>query len=236
MQSSAVTVIIPAYNEEKTIGHVIAETISIMDGLNVPYEIIVVDDGSTDKTGLIASSHKATVLSNAKNYGKGYSLRRALAQAQGDIIVTIDSDGEHKPKEIPDLINPLFNGTDIVSGSRFLGGKRETTTKLNQIGNYFFNIAIMIVTGKLITDSQTGFRAIKRNVLEQLNLESDGYEIETEITVKSLRNGFTFKELPITVEKRKYSISKLKLVNDGTRILKTILRANFSQFEQGLPK
>ena len=177
MQSSAVTVVIPAYNEEKTIGHIISETISIMDGLNVPYEIIVVNDGSTDKTGLIASSYKAIVLSNPNNYGKGYSLRRAFAQAQGDIIVTIDSDREHKPKEIPDLINPLYEGTDIVNGSRFLGTRRETTTKLNQIGNRLFNVAIMVATGKRITDSQSGFRATKRDVLEQLNLESDGYEI-----------------------------------------------------------
>jgi glycosyltransferase involved in cell wall biosynthesis len=228
---SAVTVILPAYNEEKTIGDVISDITSIMEVLNVPYEIIVIDDGSTDKTGLIASNYKATVLSNETTRGKGYSLRRALQYAQGDIIVTIDSDGEHKPKEIPDLIEPLFNGTDIVAGSRFLGNQRRPTTKLNQIGNFLFNATIMTLTGKVVTDSQTGFRAIKKHVLETLNLESDGYEIETEITVKSLRNGFVFKEKPITVERRKYNMSKLKLLFDGTRILKTILKANFSKIQ-----
>ena len=231
MYQSVVSVIIPAYNEEKTIGNVISDTASIMDGLAVPYEIIVIDDGSTDKTRQIASNHKALVLSNKKNYGKGYSLRRALHYANGDIIVTIDSDGEHKPKEIPDLIEPLFNGTDIVAGSRFLGKQRQATTKLNQIGNFLFNATIMTLTGKRVTDSQTGFRAIKKHVLDTLNLESDGYEIETEITVKSLKNGFTFEEKPITVERRKYNISKLKLLSDGTKILKTILKANFSPIE-----
>jgi len=229
MSRSAVTVVIPAYNEEKTIGNVISETTSIMNGLDVPYEIIVVNDGSTDKTGQIASTYKATVLSNNKNRGKGYALRRALQHASGDIIVTIDSDGEHKPKEIPDLIEPLFNGTDIVAGSRFLGSQRRATTNLNIIGNFFFNATIMTLTGKRVTDSQTGFRAIKRSVLQKLNLNSDGYEIESEITVKSLKNGFTFKETPISVERRKYNISKIRLLQDGTRILKTIIQANFSK-------
>ena len=229
MRRSAVTVVIPAYNEEKTIGNVISETTLIMNGLGVPYEIIVVDDGSTDKTGQIASNHKAIVLSNEKNFGKGYSLRKALEYATGDIIVTIDSDGEHKPKEIPDLVEPLFNGTDIVAGSRFLGSQRRATTNINLIGNFFFNAAIMTLTGKVVTDSQTGFRAVKRHVLETLNLESDGYEIEAEITVKGLRNGFNFKEKPITVERRKYNVSKLKLLSDGTRILKTILKAKFAK-------
>jgi glycosyltransferase involved in cell wall biosynthesis len=231
MRRSAVTVIIPAYNEEKTIGNVLFETTLIMNGLGIPYEIILVDDGSTDKTGQIASNYKVTVLLNKKNYGKGYSLRKALQHASGDIIVTIDSDGEHKPKEIPDLIEPLFNGTDIVAGSRFIGNQRRATTRINLLGNFLFNATIMTLTGKFVTDSQTGFRAIKKHVLETLNLESDGYEIEAEITVKGLRNGFVFEEKPITVERRKYNISKLKLLSDGTRILRTILKASFAKIK-----
>jgi glycosyltransferase involved in cell wall biosynthesis len=227
----SLSVIIPAYNEERTIGTVISKTISILDALNLPYEILVVDDGSTDKTRLIASRYKVTVLSNEKNYGKGYSLRRAIQNSTGDIIITLDSDGEHQPKEIPDLIEPLFNGTDIVTGSRFLANRRQATTKLNAIGNFMFNSIIMALTGKIVTDSQTGFRAIKRNVLESLNLVSNGYEIETEITVKGLRNGFVFEEKPITVERRRYNFSKLKLLSDGTKILKTIIEASFSNIK-----
>ena len=123
-----VTVIIPAYNEEKTIAGVISDTTQVMETLDIPYEIIVVDDGSTDKTRQMASHSRATVLSNQENRGKGYALRKALQYAHGDIIVTIDADGEHKPKEIPDLINPLLSGADIVSGSRFLGTQSEVTT------------------------------------------------------------------------------------------------------------
>lgn len=226
---SSISIIIPAYNEEKNIGNILFETASIMDGLYVPYEIIVVNDGSSDKTGMIASAYKATVLSNGRNRGKGYSLRHALKIAQGDIIVTMDADGEHKPKEIPDLLKPLYNGTDIVAGSRFLCQNAYVTTKLNQIGNLFFNVAIMSLTGKKVTDSQTGFRAIKREVLEMLNLESDGYEIETEITVKSLRNGFVLQEKPVCVERRKHGQSKIKLLRDGKRIFRAILKASFAR-------
>ena len=228
-QGSVVSIVIPAYNEEETIGSVIAETTEIMENLGLPYEILVVNDGSTDKTAYLASRHKVIVLSNEKNRGKGYALRKALSFARGDIIVTIDSDGEHEPKEIPDLVLPLFEGFDIVSGSRFLGKNAQVTTKLNRMGNFLFNVAVMTLTGKIVTDSQTGFRAARRQTLEKMNLESNGYEIEAEITVKGLINGFAFKEMPISCERRRHSFSKLRLLSDGPRILKTIITASLSE-------
>jgi len=226
MPSTVVSVVIPAYNEEKTIGNVIEETIQIMDSLGLPYEIIVVDDGSTDRTREVASRYKATVLSNGRNRGKGYALRKGFQHAQGDIIVTIDADGSHKPKEIPDLINPLFNGADIVAGSRFLGDGRNHTSKLHMLGNYLINMTIMVLTRKIITDSQTGLRAFKKDFLQKISLDSYGYEIETEITVKSLKNGFKLKEVPVSCERRRYSISKLRILSDGFKILKTILKSS----------
>jgi glycosyltransferase involved in cell wall biosynthesis len=228
LHRQTVSVIIPAYNEEKNVASVISGTITVMEQLNLPYEIIFVDDGSTDKTGLIASFFKVRVITNQKNRGKGYSLKKALRYANGNIIVTIDSDGEHKPKEIAPLLDAVVNGMDIAAGSRFLNKQSAVTTQLNQIGNRLFNLVIMSLTGKLVTDSQTGFRVFKREVIEKLNLQSDGYEIETEITVKGLIGGFAFKELPITVERRRFGASKLKLIGDSKRILRTILTASFS--------
>jgi len=224
MQNTVVSVIIPAYNEERTIGSVIEETIQIMDAIGLPYEIIVVDDGSSDRTKEIANRYKAAVLSNGKNQGKGYALRKGFQHAQGDIIVTIDADGAHNPKEIPSLINPLFNGADIVAGSRFLGLRNEHTSKLHILGNHLINATIMVLTRRKITDSQTGLRAFKKEFLQKVCLESHGYEIETEITVKGLKNGFAFQEVPISCERRKYDVSKLKIASDGVKILTTILK------------
>jgi glycosyltransferase involved in cell wall biosynthesis len=229
LRSPVISIVIPAFNEEKTIGNVIEETATVMDSLNMPYEIIVVDDGSTDNTRRVAAAYKATVLSNEKNRGKGYAERKGFQHAQGDIIVTIDGDGAHKPKEISSLITPLLNGTDVAAGSRFLGRGKYRTSKLNFLGNLMFNMSIMLMTGRYVTDSQTGFRAIKKEVLKKLNLESEGYDIETEITVKSLRNGFTFQEQPITVNRREYDTSKLRILSDGAKILKTIIKANLSK-------
>lgn len=228
MQDPVVSVIIPAFNEERTIGNVISDVLSVMDNLKLPYEIIVVDDGSKDNTAQIATRYKATVLFNERNMGKGYSLRKAFRHAQGSIVVTIDSDGSHQPKEIPDLVRPLLNGFDIVAGSRFLARKGKFTSSLRLLGNFLFNVTIMVLTGKRVTDSQTGFRAFKKELLQKINLESCGYEIETEMTVKGLKNGFVFKEIPISCIKRKHNISKLKILSDGSKILSTILKSNFS--------
>lgn len=228
MHQSVISVVIPAYNEEKTIGNVVSDTISVMGSLEMPYEILVVDDGSTDNTRHVATMYKATVLSNGKNQGKGYALRKGFQHAQGDIIVTVDADGAHKPKEIPNLIQPLFNGVDITAGSRFIGPRKDSTSRLNRLGNILFNIVIMILTGKLITDSQTGFRAFKRHALLRVGLQSIGYEIETEVTVKGLKNGFVVREVPICCERRQGGKSKIRILFDGFRILTTILKANFS--------
>ena len=226
MYQTSVSVVVPAYNEQGAIGATLSEITSVMNDLRVPYEVIVVDDGSIDQTGQIASTHKVTLLSNERNRGKGYSLRRGFAQCQGDIVITIDSDGAHSPKEIPDLIYPLYNGADIVSGSRFLGEGKNFTSKLNRIGNILFNLTIMIVTGKRITDSQTGFRAYKKQVLQELNLRSIGYEIDAELIVKGLRNGFAIHEKSIFCQRRVGGTSKLRILSDGVKIFRAILKAS----------
>ena len=222
--NNVVSVVIPAYNEEKTIGRVIEETIQVMESLGLPYEIIVVDDGSWDRTREEASKYKVTVLSNGRNRGKGYALRKGFQHASGDIIVTIDADGSHKPKEIPDLLNALMEGADIVAGSRFLGKNKNHTSKLHVFGNYLINLTIMTLTGKAITDRQTGLRALKRDFLQEISLESEGYEIETEITVKGLKNGFVLKEIPISCYRRRNGVSRLCALYQGPKILKTILK------------
>ncbi|MEM1582444.1 MAG: glycosyltransferase family 2 protein [Candidatus Bathyarchaeia archaeon] len=224
MQFPSISVIIPAYNEEETIGYVIEETTKVMDSLGLPYEIIVVDDGSIDRTRERAGNYKVKVLSNGVNRGKGYALRKGFRNAQGNIIITIDADGSHNPEEIPLLIKPILNGADIVAGSRFLGNGKDHTPKLHLFGNKLINTTIMVLTRKLITDSQTGLRAIKKEVLQKINLESDRFEIETEITVKGLKNGFKYQEVPINCRRRENGKSRIRIISDGIKIFKTIIK------------
>ncbi|MEJ5328317.1 MAG: glycosyltransferase family 2 protein [Candidatus Bathyarchaeia archaeon] len=225
MQRSVLSVIIPAYNEEKSIGNVVEETMQVLETLKMPYEILVVDDGSKDRTREVASRYKVQVVSYPRNRGKGYALRKGLEHAQGDIIITIDADGSHNPKEIPDLITPLFDGADVVAGSRFLGQAKDHTSSVHQFGNSLINATIMVLTGKRITDSQTGLRALKKDFLQHISLESDGFDIETELTVKSLKNGFKLVEIPISCKKRANGVSRLKTLPDGFKIFKAILKS-----------
>lgn len=219
--------VIAAYNEGKTIGEVISKVADVMKHLRVQHEIVVVDDGSTDDTKSVAQACKAMVISDGRNHGKGHAVRQAFRQARGDIIVTIDADGEHRPEEIPRLIYPLYNGTDIVAGSRFLGEGKNFTTRLNRIGNKLLNLSIALMTGKYVTDSQTGFRAFKKSFLDRITLVSDGFEIETEITVKGLRNGFKLEEIPIFCTRRIEGKSKLRIGFDGFKMFVVIFRSSF---------
>ncbi|MCK4933931.1 glycosyltransferase family 2 protein [Candidatus Bathyarchaeota archaeon] len=229
MQSSnpLISVVIPAFNEQANIVQVIAQTESALDSLNLPYEVIVVDDGSNDNTKRYASNNGAKLISYNVNRGKGYAMRVGFAQAKGKILVTIDADGSFKPNEIPRMIKPLLNGIDVVVGSRFLAKNGEVTSKLHIFGNSIFNTLIMLLTQKRITDSQTGFRAFTRKVLKELKLFSEGFEIETELTIKMLQNGFKIQEEPISCSKRRHGRSKLNTFSDGFSILKTIIKANF---------
>jgi glycosyltransferase involved in cell wall biosynthesis len=225
--SPIISVVIPAFNEEKNIANIISQTEKSLTHLNLPYEVIVINDGSNDKTKHYASNNGAKLISYLTNRGKGYAVRKGLANAKGQILVTIDADGSHRPDEIPKLIKPLLHGADVVIGSRFLKAHGKVTTKLHTLGNHLFNTLILLLTKKKITDSQTGFRAFKRKTIRDIKLFSNGYEIETELTVKTLKNGFKIQEEPISCDPRKSGQSKLDPLRDGLTILKTILKANF---------
>jgi glycosyltransferase involved in cell wall biosynthesis len=211
-----ISVVIPAFNEENNISEILTHTEAVLESLGFPFEVIVVDDGS-----------KAKLISYSNNRGKGYALRKGLANAKGEILVTMDADGSHRPEEILKIIQPLFYGVDVVIGSRFLknhGGK--ITSRLNTLGNHMFNVLILIITKKKITDSQTGFRAFKRKTLKGMGLFSTGYEIDSELTIKTLRNGFRVHEEPVSCDQRRNGMSKLSPLKDGIAILKTILKAS----------
>ena len=220
-----VSIIIPAYNEEKNLGSVLAELKRYVELVQMDHEIIVIDDGSVDKTKEVASQNGAKVIINKTNQGKGYSLKCGFECAKGEIVVTMDGDGSHDPKDIGKLVFPVLNGTDITVGSRFNTEEgRKTTTRFNLFGNHLISLFFLIMTGNFVNDSQSGFRAYKSEVLKKIEVNSSRFEVETELTLKSIMNGFSVKEVPIFARKRSNGISHVDPMKDGLKIMKQMIR------------
>ena len=185
------SIIIPVYNEELTVGNIIDRTKTALQQIGLKYEIIVVDDHSHDSSLDMAKKRGVRVLTLKVHMGKGYGLRAGFAKAKGDIIVTIDSDGSHRPEELAGVLAPVLNDrADLVIGSRYLNQKNVAARKLNAFGVRIFNFLIQLLTGTAITDSQSGYRAMKREVLAKQKLKSGGYEIESEMLVKTAKDKF----------------------------------------------
>ena len=221
-----ISVIIPVFNEELTIGNVIERVKGVLQKLGFKYEIIVVDDFSTDKSLELSNRQRVKVYSLKKHMGKGYALRAGFAKAKGDIITTIDSDGSHRPEELPSLLTPILQDkADLVIGSRYLNQKPVAAKKLNAIGVRLFNLLIKVFTRADVSDSQSGYRVMKSAVLRNMSLKSGGYEIESEMLVKTARQGFHVREVPISFEQRTYGTSRLDPMVDGFKILLSIVSA-----------
>jgi glycosyltransferase involved in cell wall biosynthesis len=220
------SVVIPIFNEEPTISDVIGRLKATMQKIGFKHEIIVIDDCSEDRSLEISKSQSVKVYSLKKHMGKGYALRVGFAKAKGEIIATIDSDGSHRPEELPLLLTPILQDqADFVIGSRFLHEKPASAKKLNSIGVRLFNVLIKIFTRTKVSDSQSGYRAMKTEILQNLRLRSSEYEIESEMLVKTAQRGFRVKEVPISFEQRTYGTSRLDPVVDGFKILLSIVLA-----------
>lgn len=218
-----ILVCIPAFNESKTIAQVIMKSKRYAD------EIIVYDDGSADDTYEVAESAGATVIRNTKNNGYGAAIKslfQAAKQQNADIMVTLDSDGQHDPDQIPQIIEPLLKqGFDLVIGSRFLdsNGKEKvprfrsfgikTITKLTQAASYHG-----------ITDSQSGFRAYNKNALSKINLFEDGMAVSTEILIRASENKLLTTEVPITINYDIKDTSTHNPISHGIGVLYSVFQ------------
>ena len=226
LEDAFVSVVVPAYNEERTLGEVIPRTHKTLQDPGIPYEIIVIDDGSTDGTAKIVARSGAILVSNGQNRGKGNAICAGIEKARGSIIVTMDADGQHQPEEILRLLYPILRRDleiDVVVGSRFVGDSQDKALSRTHFwGNKIINLMIRLLTGRWLSDSQSGFRAYRGRSIRSLNVRSLGFEFETETIVRLLKGGFTIKEVPITVKRREHSDSRLDTWKDGFTILKTI--------------
>jgi len=199
-----VSVIIPVYNEAKTI----AEVVSRVHAVDIDKEIIVVDDCSTDGTrdrleALPQAYNNVRVLYHERNQGKGAALRTGFSQAAGDVIIIQDADLELTPEEYPRLLEPIEAGkTDVVYGSRFLDRSRKYPLTLSIMANKFLTFLTNVVTGLRITDMETCYKIFRRPVLDHITLKSDRFGFEPEFTVKIAKKGYGIHEVPITYEPR----------------------------------
>lgn len=198
--------IIPAYNEEDSIAKVVKGTLKHVD------KVLVMDDGSTDNTATRAIvSSKVAVMSCTVNRGLGIIMRdgyKIALKMGADIIVQIDADGQYLPKEIPKLLKPILNDeADMVLGSRF-SGEIEDMSIRKQMGNQIFSGLTSVLIGKHITDAQTGFRAMRRELLEKIK-PSGKYTYTQEMIIRSSKEGWRIKEVPIYFGRRKYGDSRL---------------------------
>ncbi|OGE79259.1 MAG: hypothetical protein A2751_04690 [Candidatus Doudnabacteria bacterium RIFCSPHIGHO2_01_FULL_46_14] len=219
------SIIIPAYNEEKTIAKILEQVIE-QDTPDWQKEIIVINDGSQDKTeeALQPFLNSIKYLKNETNLGKGASLARALAAVSGDAVIIQDADLEYHPKEFPVMLAALSDpAVDIVYGSRNLKPKRRgyphyvlgvwVLTKLNNL-----------LHGGNLTDVYTGYKLFRTPVARSLGITSSGFEVEAEITIKALKKGLNIKEVPIDYFPRSFSDGKKIGLSDWFKGVYTIIK------------
>ncbi|AKB53800.1 glycosyltransferase (family 2) [Methanosarcina barkeri MS] len=189
--------ILPAFNEEISIGSVVLLTRYYADS------VIVVDDGSSDRTADIARKAGAEVIVHEVNKGKGAALKTGFAAADdlgADIIVTMDSDGQHNPAEIPKLVDPIIKGeADIVNGSRYLNGLDKNTPSYRRVGQTILDGATKLNSGLHITDSQSGFRAFSASTKDAFRFKAQGMAIESEMLADAGKSDLRIAEVEIGV-------------------------------------
>lgn len=228
------SIIIPVFNEEKTIKELLKKVagVRLPDGMGK--EIIIIDDGSTDKTRAVLSEFQ--ILRHQKNLGKGAAVRSGIKKASGDYLIIQDADLEYDPNDYNKLLEPILKKRAIiVFGTRLkkyplkLWGKDKTVLPLHLIANRFLTWMVNFLYGSNLTDMETGYKLFTREVIKKLDLKSSGFEIEPEITIKALDLGYNIVEVPIKTKPRGYDQGKKIGFRDGFSAIWTILKYKFSK-------
>jgi glycosyltransferase involved in cell wall biosynthesis len=221
----SVSVVIPAKNEARNLEHVFA---TIPDWVD---EIVLVDGHSTDDTVVVAEKlHPGIRIVYQQGRGKGDALQAGFAAAEGEIIVMMDADGSTDGAEIPRFIGALVTGADFAKGSRFAsGGGTDDMTFSRRLGNRILSTLVNWFFGTRYTDLCYGYNAFWAKHLSKLDLDCDGFEVETVMNVRAAKAGLSIQEIPSHEHLRLHGMSNLKVMRDGIRIGRFIVRERFGQ-------
>jgi len=229
-QPTTVSVVIPTLNEAENLPYVLPQIPQWVD------EVLIVDGNSTDGTAEVARELLPNVrVIQQEGKGKGDALRSGFAAATGDIIIMLDADGSTDPAEIPLFCAALLQGADFVKGSRFLQGAGTADMELHRmLGNLAFVLSVRLLYGGNFSDLCYGYNAFWRKAISALELDGDGFEIETMMNVRALRAGLKVAEVPSFESRRRHGSSRLRAIPDGWRVLKTIFKERFAtrRFEE----
>lgn len=218
--NSTISVIIPTLNEEENLPIVLDSLPEEID------EVIIVDGHSKDKTVEIAKNYGHKVIYDTK--GKGSALRKGAKEAKGDIVINMDADCSNKASELGLLLEGIKAGYDICMGSRFIqGGGTEDMPWYRKLGNKFFVFLVNLFWGTNYSDLCYGYRSFRKGVMEKLDLESEGFGIETEMSIRAAKKNLKILEVPSFEKKRKSGKGNLRTFSDGWNILKRILKELF---------
>ncbi len=231
--SKLISVVIPAYNEENGIGSTLDKVKDVLTARGIAFEVLVVNDGSTDATARIAAEKGATVISHPYNIGNGASVKTGLRNAKGDLVVLLDADGQHPPETLPELLKHIPE-YDMVVGARVASSHASLARRW---GNNAYNRFASVITGREIEDLTSGYRVIKSSISKKfIYLLPNGFSYPTTITMSLLRAGYSLKYVHITA-RRRHGKSKLKTTKEAARFFLIILKVAtlFSPFRVFLP-